>query len=161
MATSTVGSWLLVAAWALVVYVLLTQPDLFDEPGLRRLRLSPSSVGHAVFFAALGFLVTNAMARHQFRQQIWWTVVILTVYGIIGELLQATVPGRAASIVDVAADAIGAFAGAVACIVLARWHSGTDFRRAARLWSLRARGTARSATTDHGVLAPAERQWHE
>ena len=131
-ATSTLGAWLLVAAWVVIVFVLLTQPDA-DAIGGRRFRIGISAVAHGFFFCVLGFLAANAVIPLRIPRARWWIVVALTLYGIAGELVQSVVPGRTPSLVDLGADALGAFSGAVIWTALARWHSGATPRRSVRL----------------------------
>lgn len=158
LATTHVGAWLLVVCWALIIIVLLTQPGV-DETGGRRLRLGGSSIGHAAFFSILGFLVAHALARQHLWRHWWWTVVIVAIFGIGGEVVQSGVPGRSPSLVDLGADALGGLAGAVAWTVMARWQSGANLRRAAAIWPPRRRRRRRRATVDHALLA-ADKRWH-
>ena len=51
------------------------------------------------------------------------TVAALGLVGVIDELHQATVPNRDADLADLAADTLGAFAGAVVFQRLRRWVS--------------------------------------
>jgi hypothetical protein len=67
IATSNLGAWVLVLAWALIVFVLLTQPHLDDE-GRQRLRFGVFELGHSAFFGVLGFLLSHALMRVQLRR---------------------------------------------------------------------------------------------
>lgn len=158
LATTSMGSWLLVVCWAIIIVVLLVQSG-GDEIGQRRLRIGGSSIGHAAFFTVLGFLVANALTRPIPWRHWWWTVVIITLFGVLGEVVQSGVPGRSPSLVDLGADVLGGFAGAVTWTVLARWQSGAELRRAVRVWPSRKRRRRRRATVDHALLA-ADKQWH-
>lgn len=158
VAMSSVGAWVLVVSWALIIFVVLVQPGA-DEIGQRRLRIGGSSIGHAAFFTVLGFLVANALSRPIPWRHWWWTLVIITLFGALGEIIQAGVPGRSPSLVDLGADVLGGFAGTVTWTVLARWQSGAAFRRAARVWPSRQRRRRRRTTVDHALLA-ADKQWH-
>ncbi len=152
IATSNLGAWMLVICWALVVFVLLTEPRLADT-GRLRMRFGIFAFGHGVFFGILGFLVANALIRFRLRRLSWWTVVVLTLYGILGELVQTTVPGRTPSIIDLGADTLGAFVGATTWTILARWQSGTALRRAAQIWR-HGRPMAHELTTvDRSILS--------
>ncbi len=132
IATTNLGAWLLVICWAVIVYVLLTEPHL-DNEGRQRLRIGVFEMGHAVFFSVMGFLLAHALIRLQVPRFRWWTVVVLTFYGIVGEVVQTTIPGRSPSIVDLGADALGALVGAMTLTVLARWSSGAPLRQAIRM----------------------------
>jgi hypothetical protein len=48
--------------------------------------------------------------------------VTITLYGIACELVQAGIPGRTPSLVDLGADVLGTYAGLLAWLVLARWY---------------------------------------
>ena len=150
-ATSTLGAWLLLAAWVIIVFVLLTQPDA-DDVGGRRFRIGTSAVAHAFFFSVLGFLAANAVIPLRIPRARWWIMVALTLYGIIGELIQSTVPGRTPSLVDLGADALGAFVGAMAWTALARWHSGASPRRSVRLLPDRHRSGTTPSPGGEGVV---------
>jgi VanZ family protein len=145
--------------WALIVFVLLTQPHLDDE-GRQRLRFGVFELGHSAFFGVLGFLLSHALMRVQLRRFVWWTVVLLTLYGIIGELLQATVPGRSPSITDVFADGLGAFVGATCLTVLARMSGGASLGRALRLWPRNRPAAPDLSLLEQSVLPAAEHRWN-
>jgi VanZ family protein len=111
LASTPVGAWMLVVCWALIILVLVVQPGL-DEPGLRRLRITATTVGHAVFFAALALLAAHALFRHGVRRAVWWATVLTILFGIGCEVVQVDVPGRTASVGDLLADMLGAWVGA-------------------------------------------------
>jgi VanZ family protein len=121
LASTPVGAWILVLCWALIILVLILQPGA-DEPGLRRLRITATTVGHAVFFAALALLAAHALFRLGVRRAVWWAVVLTILFGIGCEVLQVDVPGRTASVGDLVADILGAWAGAGAFGYVAARH---------------------------------------
>jgi len=133
---TSVGAWLLVVCWALIVIVLSIQPGT-EELGRGRLRIDISTVGHAVFFTILSFLVANAIARYRPRRLWWWTIVVVSMFGIVDELMQSLVPLRSPSVADLLADVVGAFIGPIGWTMLARWQSGAELRRAVRVWGPR------------------------
>lgn len=83
---------------------------------------------HAVEYGVLGVLLAHALAGTfalRSRAVLWWWAAGLTVlFGMTDEIHQAFVPGRSSDILDVAADAVGAVAGA-----------------SVRLWLFRPNGT--------------------
>jgi VanZ family protein len=117
-AATPIGAWLLVLLWVLIIFVVSSQPDL-DDVGRNRLRIGVSSGGHALFFGALALLVSNALMLHRPTRVVWWTVVLVSAFAVLDELHQVLVPGRDPSIVDLAADALGALTGAVAWVSVA------------------------------------------
>lgn len=120
-ARSHLGAWLLFAAWALIILVLIVQPDI-GEAGGRRFRIGGPAIGHAAFFGVLGFVGANAVVPLGIRRGRWWLLVTITLYGIACELVQAGIPGRTPSVVDLGADVLGAYAGLLAWLALARWY---------------------------------------
>lgn len=158
---SSVGAWVLVVCWALVIIVLSIQAGT-EELGRGRLRLDRSTVGHAVFFTIFSFLVANAIARYRPRRLWWWTIVLVSIFGIVDELLQSLVPLRSPSMADLIADVVGAFVGAIGWTILARWQSGADLRRALRIWGPRPRREViqPKALEQGAVLNPPDTPWH-
>jgi hypothetical protein len=133
VAATPVGAWILVLCWAVIILVLILQPGADDGPGLRRLRVGATTVGHAVFFGTLALLAAHALFRHGVHRVVWWATVLTILFGIGCEVVQVDVPGRTASVVDLVADMLGAWAGASAFAYVAARHS--EFRppnRAAR-----------------------------
>lgn len=83
---------------------------------------------HVVAYAALGGTLVRALARGRSASmppaRIAAAAVLATLYGLTDELHQRFVPGRTPDLLDVAADAVGGIAGAVAVAVAARtWSS--------------------------------------
>ena len=74
-------------------------------------------LAHVLLFAALGALLMIASAGR------WGAlaVAVLIAIGLADELLEAGLPGRVVSVVDLSADVVGAVAGVAAmALVLAR-----------------------------------------
>lgn len=139
-------------AWALIILVLVTQPDI-GEAGGRRFRIGGPALGHAAFFGVLGFLAANAALPLAIPRGRWWIMVALTLYGVACELIQASIPGRTPSLVDLGADVVGAYAGTLVWLALARWHSrltiATMRQRSGRVGS----GAAPPPPGDAGYVA--------
>lgn len=66
---------------------------------------------HAVGYAVLAAVVLTALRRPTGRE-ILAVVVLVTAFGGAVEILQAPVPGRTGSVLDLVADAVGAVLGA-------------------------------------------------
>jgi VanZ family protein len=78
-----------------------------DQANLTQLAHS-DKLGHALLFAVLGALATQAWRVPQLRMRWWWALLAL---GAATEGLQAWVPGRSPSLADLAADALGLLLG--------------------------------------------------
>jgi VanZ family protein len=105
--------------WAGVIFYLsskssLPTPKLF--PGQDKLF-------HMVAFGMLAFFSLGAMrpAASGYRsRQVWFTVVLVTLYGLLDEFHQYYVPGRSVEVYDALADACGGLLGACAMYYLVR-----------------------------------------
>lgn len=109
------GAWSPPAAWAALIFVLSSLPlrteRVVDIPGADK-------AGHLVEYAVLGLLAARAAARTWPRRGAAALVAaaagLSTVYGLSDEAHQCLVPERAFEWSDLAADALGALAGAAA-----------------------------------------------
>lgn len=98
-ARGALALWLPVAAWAALIFVLSSIPDL--GTGLGGWDAVLRKLAHVAEYAILGALLARALGRP-------WTAFALGVaYAVSDELHQALVPGRLGSPVDVAIDAAG------------------------------------------------------
>ncbi len=77
---------------------------------------------HAVGYAVLAAVVLAALRRPTGRE-VLAVVVLVTAFGGAVEILQAPVPGRSVSVLDLVADAVGAVLGAAGW-----WLFGGDSR---------------------------------
>jgi VanZ family protein len=79
---------------------------------------------HFLIYGALGAAMVRALARGRSAAMTLPTIIVAavlsTLYGISDEIHQYFVPPRTPDILDVVADAAGAFAGAIVLTVLAR-----------------------------------------
>ncbi len=77
---------------------------------------APDYIGHGVSYAVLGALLMRALAGGTLQGMrtglILPAVLIAAVYGVSDEFHQSFIPGRMASVSDIAADTIGAVVGA-------------------------------------------------
>lgn len=105
---------LLIGLAVLVLIVsIIPIPEFIGTGANRR---SVSLVFHLIGYALLALIAQPIVASHIKRAR--WQVAIITVggitgYGVLIELLQAPIPYRTSSIIDVAINAIGAIIGVV------------------------------------------------
>ncbi|ABS25725.1 VanZ family protein [Anaeromyxobacter sp. Fw109-5] len=116
-------------AWAALIFWASSQPNPF--PQLPRGLFDHDKLLHASAYAVLGALVRGALGGARLRP--WMalaaTVAVGTAYGASDELHQAFVPNRSADPGDLAADALGAAAGAaVASLILRRVGARASIR---------------------------------
>ncbi len=79
---------------------------------------------HTAEFAILAFLIFCSIKSMVKRNVFLLSFVIAAAYGITDELHQIYVPGRYASLADLAADSLGAFLGAgLAALITGNDHS--------------------------------------
>jgi VanZ family protein len=112
--------WAPVVAWAALIFVLSSIPDL--GTGLGGWDLVLRKIAHAGEFAVLGFLLVRAVGGQ------WLPLALGVAYAISDETHQHFVPGRLGSPLDVAIDAVGVAVG----VLLARHYHltrGTAERR--------------------------------
>ena len=103
--------WGPVVAWAGLIFVLSSIPDL--GTGLGGWDLVLRKIAHATEYAILGFLLLRAIGHE------WAAVALGIAYAAGDELHQHFVPGRFGSPVDVAIDAVGVVVGVL--LVGRRW----------------------------------------
>jgi VanZ family protein len=109
----------LAIAWAGVIFYLSSKssihmPTLF--PGQDKLF-------HLIAFGVLAFFSMGALrpAASGYRSaQVWFTVVLVTLYGLLDEFHQHYVPGRTVELYDALADAAGGLLGAWSMYYLVR-----------------------------------------
>jgi len=118
--------WGAVGVYALAIFVASSQSRIPSLPGRPSDKLL-----HAAAYAVLSLLVIAAAAKGRWRavtgRVVLASAVACVLYGVSDELHQRFVPGRDASVGDVAADAVGAFGAA----------------GAAYAWSIISRGSSR------------------
>jgi VanZ family protein len=91
--------WVPVVAWAGLIFVLSSIPDL--GTGLGAWDLALRKVAHAAEFAVLGFLLARAIGRDG------PALALGIAYAVSDEVHQHFVPGRLGSPLDVLVDAVG------------------------------------------------------
>lgn len=105
------------ALWAASIWFLSSMPD---PPGAGALSIPHADkIAHAGLFFVLAVLLRVAGARR------WAAFAAATAWGVVDEAHQAFVPGRDADLADLAADAVGAAAGAWIVTSFARRRGST------------------------------------
>jgi VanZ family protein len=83
--------------------------------------------GHFAGYLILSVLLVRALARGRASGATWRVLLVAVLgaalYGVSDELHQRFVPGRTPDVLDVAADSLGAAAGALLALIL-RFASG-------------------------------------
>ena len=103
MSGHVVRLWLPVVLWAALIFAFSSVPDL--GTGLGGWDLVLRKIAHAAEYAVLGALLARALGKPG-------TAVLAGVlYAVSDEVHQVFVPGRLASPIDVAIDAVGVVAG--------------------------------------------------
>jgi VanZ family protein len=101
-----VSAWLPVVLWAALIFSFSAVPDL--GTGLGTWDFVLRKIAHACEYAVLGLLLYRATRREQLA------VLMGVLYAATDELHQHFVPGRHATVRDVAIDAGGVLAGVLA-----------------------------------------------
>jgi VanZ family protein len=101
-----VYKWAPVMAWAALIFVLSSIPDL--GTGLGGWDLVLRKIAHAAEFAVLGFLLLRAVRGPQVA------LGLGIAYAVSDEIHQHFVPGRLGSPIDVLIDSAGVLAGVLA-----------------------------------------------
>lgn len=111
--------WGPVALHMAVIFVASSSSDIDLLPGRFTDKLA-----HMGVYALLGALVTRAAAGGRLSatnlRHVAVAVLVSTLYGTSDEWHQSFVPGRTPDGMDILADAIGAFAGAVSVLAAGR-----------------------------------------
>ena len=101
---------LLALGWAGLIFYLSSQPGT-DKP---MLFFGQDKLFHFIAFGTLGFLAmgaAKATAHGYSPRQVWLTIALVAVYGMLDEFHQHFVPGRVADFYDVIADIVGGMSG--------------------------------------------------
>jgi VanZ family protein len=109
---SAVYRWAPALAWAAVIFVLSSIPDL--GTGLDGWDLGLRKIAHAAEYAVLGFLLLRAAGRAELA------LALGVAYAVSDEIHQHFVSGREGAPLDVAIDAVGV---AVGVYLGRRWLS--------------------------------------
>jgi VanZ family protein len=106
-------------AWMLAIFVISSQHGVPAPLGLSSELIAIA--GHLVSYGLLAGLILWALPDHdgRLRRRSLLAVLLATLYGLSDELHQAFVPGRSATLFDVAIDALGA---TLAVCLVAGWR---------------------------------------
>lgn len=120
--TSSLPRWLAPAAWYAVILAVSAIPgdDLAGTPGWL------FWVGHLGEYGVLGTLLHRAWGRGSGLA----VAVTALLLGVLNEVLQGSVEGRAADVFDVAVDGLGALLGVTVRVLL---DDGGQARSSSRL----------------------------
>lgn len=102
---------LLLVAWTVLVWQLLTNPRVSTEPWFPWMPYV-RNFGHAVLFGVQALLIGLALRPGPVGRPlaVWLAAATLALaYGGLTEWRQSALPGRTASWIDVATDAVGAY----------------------------------------------------
>ena len=110
--------WRLLVAWMALIFALSSIPNNFAESDSA---IPAGKIAHGIEFAVLALILAWLARQRGYRRAIAFAaaVVLSTLYGVTDEVHQRFVPGRDVSRPDLAADVIGAIAGASMAIVVA------------------------------------------
>jgi VanZ family protein len=97
--------WLPVVAWAALIFVFSSIPDL--GTGLGGWDLVLRKLAHAAEFGVLGALLLRATGKAGLA------ILLGVLYAVSDEVHQSFVPGRQGALLDVAIDAAGVLCGVV------------------------------------------------
>jgi len=110
-------SYALVALWMTALFALSSLPGAVDDAPPSPIAWVPPALQnllHLPAYALLGWLWFRALASHRWtpRLILLASFVLASLYGAFDELHQMTVPGRFASLTDLAANVAGSAIGA-------------------------------------------------
>ncbi len=99
--------WAAPIAWMGVLFYLSSRVDYPDltPPGWPNIQ---DVVAHLVVYTVLALLWERALRGAGVRRAALWACAITVLYGLSDEFHQSFVPGRTATLFDVATDAVGA-----------------------------------------------------
>ena len=109
-------SWLLVAAWAGVIFYASSRPGSTIPSGW-------AVQGHLGEYFVFGMLLANALGHGRPTLRVaLFAIVVASLYGITDEFHQHFTPGRVPDPADWALDTIGATVGAFVLVAWRRWR---------------------------------------
>ena len=101
--------------------MLITFLTLSPDVSTPSLFLWQDKLEHIIAFGILSIFICrsfNPKTSYTVGNRILITALIITIYGIIDETIQAIIPGRNASIFDLLADILGALFGGVSFLFI-------------------------------------------
>ncbi|MEM9380867.1 MAG: VanZ family protein [Planctomycetota bacterium] len=133
-------AWALPVAWAAGIFLLSSQSRSGGEAAWWELGGFTANLAHPFAFGLLALLLVAAAPRRGGARARWtavgaagalWIGVLAVLYGVTDELHQSLVEGRDASLLDLLADAVGAFSVLAVIVYLGREDAddrGLDLR---------------------------------
>jgi VanZ family protein len=110
--------WKLAVAWAAVIFVLSSIPGR-AIPAVAIVNFDKiAHTGVYFVFGALCFLALPKSPSRTASTYVLWAGALATLYGVSDEIHQLFVPGRSSEVLDVVADCVGGFLGALAASAL-------------------------------------------
>ena len=109
-------------SWAALIYYLSDQPSIELTPVFEH----QDKLFHVTAYFVLGFLTLGAMPsgpRGYASGPTAWAIILAGLYGVLDEYHQSFIPGRDASVHDVAADLTGVLLGVGLLFYLVRQFS--------------------------------------
>lgn len=101
---------ILALLYAAAIFILSSMPTIPMPPQYYELP-SPDKLSHTALYFGLGILLClsfrNATNPKISKRTIMLSFIIGTIYGVLDEVHQAFVPGRTASLIDVAFNILG------------------------------------------------------
>jgi len=113
-------AWLMVAAWAAVIFTLSATPHLRVAEAAD-LDFVLRKTGHMAAFGLLAILLWRALGLSGVRRAMVFSLLLAIAYAATDEFHQSFTAGRNASGVDVTIDASGALIALVALTAWLRW----------------------------------------
>lgn len=99
-------AWVPALAWALIIFVLSSQPTLPNPAGIDDKPAHAATYGVLAVACLIGLAGARAGRVSGRLALVAW--VLATLYGVSDEWHQSFVPGRTPDVADVLADAVGA-----------------------------------------------------
>lgn len=87
--------------WALLIWRLTTTPD-FSVTDDTVLSFLISNGGHFIFFGILAVFINLSLFNLRY------SIALTSLYGLLIELVQRSIPGRSADLMDLLLDTLGA-----------------------------------------------------
>ncbi len=101
-----IKSWLLVIAYACLIFYLSSQPYVSIPPEIEE--IDPENIIlHICEYSILGFLLLKATGE----EKLFLSFALGSFYGITDEIHQSFVPNRTSSPIDAIADSVGVIIG--------------------------------------------------
>lgn len=100
--------WLATLSWGSYTFYLTTIPDFHPSPDTL-ISAILSNGGHFFFFGVLAALLYSSLKQSSIFN-IQYSIVPVSIYGLIIELVQKNIPGRSADPKDWILDTVGAIA---------------------------------------------------